>query len=129
MILQPPISTRTDTLLPYTTLFRSQGASIEIWWESRMIVRNVNDVIDTDLEVKTDNWLSRRVLLQKDVMGFSFHETVIFPGTEPHIHFVNHLEAVCCIEVDGEIETIFVDNKYALGPGLVYALYQNEHNW
>src|SRR3546814_9344938 len=27
MILRPPISTRTDTLFPYTTLFRSQGAA------------------------------------------------------------------------------------------------------
>src|SRR3546814_16629236 len=26
MIRRPPISTRTDTLLPYTTLFRSTGA-------------------------------------------------------------------------------------------------------
>src|SRR3546814_14781794 len=27
MIRRPPISTRTDTLFPYTTLFRSSGAS------------------------------------------------------------------------------------------------------
>src|SRR3546814_13422574 len=29
MIRRPPRSTRTDTLFPYTTLFRSQGASID----------------------------------------------------------------------------------------------------
>src|SRR3546814_1916514 len=28
MILRPPISTRTDTLFPYTTLFRSAGAAV-----------------------------------------------------------------------------------------------------
>src|SRR3546814_1103584 len=28
MILRPPISTRTDTLFPYTTLFRSPGPRI-----------------------------------------------------------------------------------------------------
>src|SRR3546814_4491392 len=28
MIRRPPISTRTDTLFPYTTLFRSFGASL-----------------------------------------------------------------------------------------------------
>src|SRR3546814_18261102 len=28
MILRPPIHTRTDTLFPYTTLFRSKAASI-----------------------------------------------------------------------------------------------------
>ncbi|MFW7343479.1 ectoine synthase [Pollutimonas sp. H1-120] len=94
-----------------------------------MIVRNVKDVIGTDHEVKTNNWLSRRVLLQKDGMGFSFHETVIFPGTETHIHYVNHLEAVWCVEGDGEIETIADGKKYALGPGVVYALDKNDEHW
>lgn len=91
-----------------------------------MIVRNVNDVIGTELEVKTDNWLSRRVLLKKDGMGFSFHETVIFPGTETFIQYANHLEAVWCVEGDGEIETTADGKRYALGPGVVYAL--NEHD-
>src|SRR3546814_18942640 len=30
MILRPPRSTRTDTLLPYTTLFRSWNSSINV---------------------------------------------------------------------------------------------------
>src|SRR3546814_8187259 len=30
MIRRPPISTRTDTLFPYTTLFRSEHRSVEI---------------------------------------------------------------------------------------------------
>src|SRR3546814_577606 len=29
MIRRPPISTRTDTLVPYTTLFRSKGKTLE----------------------------------------------------------------------------------------------------
>src|SRR6056297_4299879 len=32
MIRRPPISTRTDTLFPYTTLFRSDAAGFEIVW-------------------------------------------------------------------------------------------------
>src|SRR3546814_19842372 len=28
---RPPISTRTYTLFPYTTLFRSQGGNVERW--------------------------------------------------------------------------------------------------
>jgi len=94
-----------------------------------MIVKNVNEVIGTGLEVKTDNWLSRRVLLRQDGMGFSFHETVIFPGTETHIHYQNHLEAVWCIEGDGEVETIADGKKYALGPGVVYALNEHDEHW
>src|SRR3546814_6849240 len=30
MILRPPRSTRTDTLFPYTTLFRSRGAAARV---------------------------------------------------------------------------------------------------
>ena len=71
-----------------------------------MIVRNVKDVIGTADEVRTDTWVSRRVLLKKDGMGFSFHETTIFPGGRTHIHYKNHLEAVWCIEGDGSIEAI-----------------------
>ena len=94
-----------------------------------MIVRNVKDVIGTDQEIVTENWTSRRVLLSKDGMGFSFHETVIFPGTETHIHYQNHLEAVWCIEGDGEIETIADGRRFALVPGVVYALDQHDEHW
>ncbi|WP_323016546.1 ectoine synthase [Castellaniella sp.] len=94
-----------------------------------MIVRHVNEVIGTDQEVVTDNWTSRRVLLADDGMGFSFHETIIKPGTETHIHYQNHLEAVWCVEGDGEIETIADGKKYALGPGVVYALDQHDEHW
>ncbi|AKQ56764.1 ectoine synthase [Bordetella hinzii] len=94
-----------------------------------MIVRNVKDVIGTPDEVRTDTWMSRRVLLKKDNMGFSFHETTIFPGTRTHIHYKNHLEAVWCIEGDGSIETIADGKRYELGPGVVYALNEHDEHW
>jgi hypothetical protein len=49
-----------------------------------MLVRTINDVTGTDREVWAENhhWVSRRLLLKKDGMGFSFHETIIFAGTE-----------------------------------------------
>src|SRR3546814_9411812 len=39
MILRPPRSTRTDTLLPYTTLFRSIGAALDEQADHRDILR------------------------------------------------------------------------------------------
>ncbi|WP_459614633.1 ectoine synthase [Bordetella sp. 2513F-2] len=94
-----------------------------------MIVRNVKDVIGTKDEVVTDTWMSRRVLLRKDGMGFSFHETTIFPGTRTHIHYKNHLEAVWCIEGDGSIEVVADGKTYELGPGVVYALNEHDEHW
>ncbi|GAA4322792.1 ectoine synthase [Pigmentiphaga soli] len=91
-----------------------------------MIVRDIKDTLGTADEVTTETWTSRRVLLKKDGMGFSLHETIIFPGTETHIWYKNHVEAVFCIEGDGEIQTVADGKVYPLRPGVVYAL--NDHD-
>ncbi len=62
-----------------------------------MIVRDIKkDVIGTSKEVfaKDGQWLSRRMLLKDDGMGFSFHETIIKANTKTHINYQNHLEDV-----------------------------------
>lgn len=94
-----------------------------------MIVRNIKDIIGTENEIETDTWISRRVLLKKDGMGFSFHETIIKPGTETHIWYQNHVEAVFCIDGDGEIETVADGKVYKLEPGVVYALNNNDEHY
>ncbi|AZG07676.1 ectoine synthase [Pigmentiphaga sp. H8] len=94
-----------------------------------MIVRDIKDIVGTENEVSTPTWTSRRVLLKKDGMGFSFHETIIHPGTETHIWYKNHVEAVWCIEGDGEIETVADGKVYKLGPGVVYALNENDEHY
>ena len=94
-----------------------------------MLVKNVQDVIGTRDEVHGHLGDSRPCLAQERRHGLSFHETVIFPGTETHIHYQNHLEAVWCVEGDGEIETVADGKKYDLGPGVVYALDQHDEHY
>jgi len=94
-----------------------------------MIVRNIKDIIGTDNETKTDTWASRRMLLRKDNMGFSFHETIIYAGTETHIHYQNHLEAVYCVAGDGEIETVKDGKVYPIKDGTMYALNENDEHY
>src|SRR5690625_1845246 len=91
-----------------------------------MIVRNLKDIIGTENEVKADNWASRRLLLKDDQMGFSFHDTIIYAGTETHIHYKNHLEAVYCVAGEGEIETLADGKIYPISDGTMYAL--NDHD-
>ncbi len=91
-----------------------------------MIVRKVSEIEDTANEVTTDNWASRRILLKKDGMGFSLHETIIFPGTETLIWYRNHLEAVFCVEGEGEIEMVPSGVIHQLEPGVIYALDQHD---
>jgi len=71
-----------------------------------MIVRNLLEAEKTDRRVVAENWESTRLLLRGDGMGFSFHITTIYPGTETHIWYKNHLESVYCIEGEGEVEVL-----------------------
>ena len=75
---------------------------------------------------------SRRYLLKKDGMGFSFHWTVLYPNTTMYIHYKRHLEAVMCIKGDCEVELVKPLAEEGTGEvfnvveGTMYALDQNE---
>lgn len=94
-----------------------------------MIVRKLQDIIGTERDVKTDTWCSRRLLLRDDGMGFSMHETTIFAGTETHIWYKNHLEAVYCVEGKGEVELIPSGEIFPITPGTLYALNEHDRHW
>lgn len=94
-----------------------------------MIVRNLaEDILGTEAEVKaaTGTWTSRRLLLSRDKMGFSFHDTLIHAGTETYIHYANHLEAVYCVSGEGEIELIETGETFQIRDGTMYALNGHE---
>ncbi|MBO7745751.1 ectoine synthase [Paenibacillus sp. MWE-103] len=90
-----------------------------------MIVKHLNDVIQTKDDVDTKTWNARRLLLKKDGMGFSLHDTLIKAGTETLIWYRHHVEAVYCIEGEGEIEVIG-GRTYPIRPGTLYALNGHE---
>lgn len=96
-----------------------------------MIVRNIEDIIGTEREVKaeTGTWTSRRLLLRKDDMGFSFHETIIHAGTETLIWYKNHLEAVYCVGGEGEIEDLTNGETHPIKDGTMYALNGHEKHY
>lgn len=87
-----------------------------------MIVRNIGEIKGSEREISTPNWVSRRLLLERDGMGFSLHETVIHAGTETPMQYLNHLEAVYCVEGEGEVETVEDGRSYRIRPGTIYAL-------
>ncbi len=94
-----------------------------------MIVRRIQDIIGSDQEVDGGNWISRRLLLARDGMGYSMHDTVIKAGTDTHIHYRNHLEAVYCIEGRGEVETVADRRIWPIEPGTLYALDQHDEHY
>lgn len=94
-----------------------------------MIVRKVSDIVGTDRDVVTPNWSSRRLLLKKDGMGFSLHETTVRPGTQTYIFYEHHLEAVFCVEGEGEIEMIPQGTVFKIEPGVLYALDRHDKHY
>lgn len=93
-----------------------------------MIVRTVGDIAGTEREVAAQNWVSRRLLLRQDGMGFSLHETILFAGTQTAIHYKHHLEAVFCVTGEGEIEMIPSGIIHRIRPGVMYALDQHDRH-
>ena len=87
-----------------------------------MIVRRLEDLIGTERDVHAPTWNSRRLLLKRDGMGFSMHDTLIHAGTETRIHYKHHLEAVYCVEGEGEIEPLGGGETRPITPGTLYAL-------
>lgn len=94
-----------------------------------MIVKHLNEIVGTENDVDTATWNSRRLLLKKDGMGFSMHDTIIKAGTETLIWYRNHVEAVYCIEGEGEIEIAETGDVYPISPGMLYALDGHEKHY
>lgn len=93
-----------------------------------MIVRRLNDIIGGDHDVQTKTWCSRRLVLAKEKVGFSLHDTVLFAGTETKMWYANHIEAVYCIEGEGELVNHETGEVHRLEPGTMYLLDGHEHH-
>ena len=93
-----------------------------------MIVRTIEEITGTDRDIKTPNWRSKRIVLAKEGVGFSVHETTLYAGTVNDFWYANHIEAVWVIEGEGELTDKDTDVTYKLGPGSVYVLSGHEHH-
>lgn len=87
-----------------------------------MIVRKLNEIRQSDRNVRSDGWESARFLLKEDGMGFSFHVTTMYAGKELRMHYRNHLEAVFVLKGTGSIENLATGEIHPLVPGVMYAL-------
>jgi L-ectoine synthase len=93
-----------------------------------MIVRSLNDITGTERDVEAPTWRSRRLVLAGERVGFSLHETVLYAGTETRMWYANHIEAVYCIEGEGELTNEETGEKHRIEPGTMYLLDGHEHH-
>ncbi|WP_435738211.1 ectoine synthase [Cellulosimicrobium sp. PMB13] len=87
-----------------------------------MIVRTIDEITDTDADVQSENWRSKRIVLAKEGVGFSVHETTLYAGTENEFWYANHVEAVFVVEGEGSITDLATGETHELAPGSLYLL-------
>ncbi|HWK53475.1 MAG TPA: ectoine synthase [Hyphomicrobiales bacterium] len=93
-----------------------------------MIVRKLDEIRNSDRNVKSNGWESARLLLKQEGMGFSFHVTTMYAGAELRMHYQNHLEAVLVLEGTGTLEELDGGVTHQLAPGVMYALNQHDRH-
>lgn len=91
-----------------------------------MIVTHLNDLDGTDRDIQTENWRSRRIVLAREGVGFSFHDTVIYAGTTSTFHYQNHIEAVYCVQGKGTLTNEETGEVHEIRDGTLYLLNGHE---
>lgn len=85
-----------------------------------MIVRSLSEVVGTEREVTGPSWVSRRLVLARENVGFSVNDTVVHAGAEIRMWYANHVEAVYVIEGMGELADEETGEKHRLEAGVLY---------
>ncbi|MFW0790201.1 ectoine synthase [Gordonia sp. CPCC 205333] len=95
-----------------------------------MIVRTTEEITGTDRDVADPkgNWVSKRIVLGGDGVGFSFHETTIAAGSVNEFHYANHIEAVWLVEGEGTLTDRETGEEYPLAAGTMYLLNGHERH-
>jgi L-ectoine synthase len=93
-----------------------------------MIVRSLDDITGTDRDVEAPTWRSRRLVLAREGVGFSLHETVLYAGTDTPMWYANHVEAVFCVAGEGELTNVDTGEVHRIAPGTIYLLDGHEHH-
>lgn len=67
-------------------------------------------------------FVSRRLILADDNMGFGMTVTTVLPGEPYRWHYKNHLEACYCVQGNGILTDCATGEKHIIKPGKAYLL-------
>jgi L-ectoine synthase len=93
-----------------------------------MIVRTLDEITDTDLDVRGEGWRAKRLFVRDDGLGFSLSETTVNDGVNLELWYKHHQEA--CFVIDGAAEITQRDTGTVqrIGPGSAYAPQHDRHS-
>jgi L-ectoine synthase len=93
-----------------------------------VIVTHLSDLDGTERDVESTTWRSRRFVLAREGVGFSFHDTHIYAGTESKFWYANHIEAVYCGGGEGTLVNDETGESFPITDGTMYLLNGHEHH-
>jgi quercetin dioxygenase-like cupin family protein len=75
-------------------------------------------------------FVSHRILLESDKMGYTMTKTVIPPNGKQFWHYKNHLESCYCVSGRGEVTNGLTGAKvYQIEPDTTYILDEHDPHW
>lgn len=92
-----------------------------------MIVRSLDEITDTEHDVRGDGWRARRHFTRRDNLGFSLSETTVDAGREMQLWYKHHQEACFVIEGSAELTERDTGTIHRIGPGDAYAPEHDRH--
>ena len=92
-----------------------------------MLVRSLDDITDTDLDVRGDGWRAKRLFVRDDGLGFSLSETTVAEGAQMNLWYKHHQEACFVVEGEAEITERETGAIHRIGPGSAYAPEHDRH--
>lgn len=93
-----------------------------------MIYHSAEDLKGTNRVVQADGFVSVRLALAEDNLGFTVTEATGRAELDLEIQHKNHIEAVYVLEGTGEVEIIETGKTYKLYPGVFYAFDKHERH-
>lgn len=93
-----------------------------------MIVRRLSEIEQTDRDVEAPTFVSRRLLLADDGLGYSLHDTVLHAGSTTSMWYRHHLESVYCVDGAGTLTDLETGDVHEITPGTLYVLDGHERH-
>lgn len=96
-----------------------------------MFVRKIDEIEGTEREVQCPQggFISYRVLLAKDGMGFGLHKTFVPKGERQHWHYRHHKEACYCIAGCGYLTNAATGEVHKITPDTIYVLDKHDDHY
>jgi L-ectoine synthase len=96
-----------------------------------MFIRKIDEIEGTEREVQCPHggFVSYRVLLARDGMGFGLHKTFVPKGERQHWHYRRHKEACYCVMGRGYLTNIETGEVHEITPDTVYVLDKHDDHY